>query len=108
MPFLVTFFNWLAPTITGWAVAFFTRKIAVAGASIGSFILLTAAFVVCIKTMVLYVMSLAVLPAWLSAGVGMFIPADFSLVLSNILAAQSCRWAYDKAMDKIRMINGAS
>lgn len=107
MPLIASFFAWIAPTITAWAVAFFTRKIAVAGASIGSFILLTAAFIVCIKQMVVYVLALAVLPSWLSMGFGMFIPFNFSLVLSQILAAQSCRWAYDKAIDKIRLINSA-
>lgn len=107
MPFLGAFLLWLAPTITAWAIAFFTRKVLVAGMTIGTFILLTAAFIVCIKTMVTYVLGLAVLPAWLSMGFGMFIPADFSLVLSQILAAQSCRWAYDKAIDKIRLINSA-
>lgn len=108
MPLIASFFAWIAPTITAWAVAFFTRKIAVAGASIASFILLTAAFIVCIKQMILIVLALAVLPAWLTMGFGMFIPFNFSVVLSNILAAQSCRWAYDKAMDKIRLINAAS
>jgi len=51
-----------APAFTGWLVAFFTRKIAVAAATLASFVLLTAAFVVCIKTMIVYVLTLAVMP----------------------------------------------
>lgn len=102
------FFAWLAPTLTAWAIALFTRKILVATATVAAFVLLTAAFIVCIKQMILIVMALAVLPSWLVLAFGMFIPFNFSVVLSNILAAQSCRWAYDKAMDKIRMINSAS
>lgn len=107
MPLIGAFFSWLAPTLTAWFVSFMTRKVMVAVAVVAQFILITAAFVVCIKQMVAYVLTLAILPTWVAGGLGMFIPFNFSIVLSNILAAQSCRWAYDKAIEKVKLINGA-
>jgi len=108
MHLIGSFLTWLMPTLTAWAVSFFTRKITVATTTIMSFILITAAFVVCIKQAVTYILTLAILPTWLSAGLGMFIPMNFSVVLSSILASQSCRWAYDKAREKIQMLNSAT
>ncbi len=87
---------------------FFTRKIAVVTTTIAGYILLAAAFIVCIKQMILVVMALAVLPPWVTNGVGVFIPFNFSLVLSNILAAKSCRLAFEMAREKIKLLNNAS
>lgn len=100
--------GWIITSLGGWLIAFFTRKIAVATAVLASFVFITAAFIVCIKTMVLYVLTLAVIPAWIVNSLAMFVPFNFFVILSNILGAQSCRYAYDKAMDKIRIINSAS
>lgn len=108
MHLIGVFFGWLAPTLTAWFVTFFTRKIAVASSMVAAFVLLSAAFIVCIKHMIGIVLALAIMPTWVSGAVGMFIPFNFSVVLANILSAQSCRWAYDKAMEKIRLINSAS
>lgn len=107
MHMLGSFLNWLMPTLTAWMVSFFTRKIAVATATVAAFVLLTASFLVVIKQIVLAVMTLAVMPAWITYSIGLFIPANFSVVLSNILAAQACRWAFDKAREKIALINSA-
>lgn len=98
----------LIASLGAWAIQFFTRKASVLAVTVASFLMLTAAFLVCIKQMVLYVLTLAALPTWISTAVGMFMPYNFAIILANILAAQSCRWAYDKALDKIRLINSAN
>ncbi len=108
MPFIGTFFSWLAPTLTLWFVQFFGRKLLVVTTSIATFIFLTAALIVCIKHLVLTLLALAILPAWVSAGIGVFLPGNFATVLSTIIGAKSCRWAYDKAMEKMRLVNSAS
>lgn len=107
MQYIYSFVAWLVPSIINWLLIFVTRKIAVVTATLASFVLLTAAFVVCIKTMITYVMTLAVIPPVFASAIGMFIPFNFSIVLSQILASQSCRWAYDKAIEKIALINNA-
>lgn len=108
MPIVAWLLNSLLPVLTAWVVSFFTRKIMVVGITISSFLMLTAAFLVCIKKMVTIVLALAVMPAWITSAVGMFLPYNLAIILANILSAQSCRWAYDKAIDKIKMINGAT
>ena len=105
---LGSFFSWLMPTITAWFVGFMGRKMIVATTTVATFVLISAAFIVCIKQILDSLMLLAVLPPWLIQGVGMFIPGDFFVCLGAILSSYSCRWAYDKAIDKVRMINGAT
>lgn len=102
------FFLWLAPTLTAWFVSFFTRKIVTITTTIASFIFLTVAFVACIKQIVLTVIALAAVPAWLVSGISMFIPVNFVFVVSSIWSAQSCRWAFDIAREKIKMMNNAT
>jgi len=91
-----------------WIVGFFGRKLFMVTSSIASFIFLTAAFIVCIKYLLTTLLALAVMPAWVSVAVGTFIPHNFSAILASIMSAQSCRWAYDKALDKIKLINSAT
>lgn len=94
--------------VVGWFVSFITRKIVVLGITISTFILLTAAFLVGIKYAIVTLLALAVIPVWLTAAIGMFMPYNFAVVLANILSAQSSRWAYDKAIEKIKIINTAT
>lgn len=102
--FVTAFFS----AATAWLVTFFTRKMTVAASTIASFIFILAAFVVCIKQIVLYVIALAVIPSWILTGIGMFLPLNFTVVLSSILSAQSCRWAFDKAIEKVKFLNNAT
>jgi hypothetical protein len=107
MPLIALFFAWLAPTLTGWAIVFFGRKILVAMTSISTFLLLTAAFIVCIKTLLVTVFGALAMPTWFAMWFGMFVPSNFSVVFSAILASKSCRWAYDLALDKLKLLNSA-
>lgn len=108
MKLIAVFFSWLAPAITGWAIAFFGRKLLVATASIVLFVSITAVFIITIKSVISSVLALAVLPSWVSLGVGMFVPDNFAFVFGAILSAQVSRFVYDKAVEKIHLINGAA
>ncbi|MEI7455306.1 MAG: DUF5455 family protein [Nitrosomonadales bacterium] len=108
MPAIISFFTWLASTLTGWAVAYFGRKVTTAVTAIAGFVLLTAALVVCLKQGILYLLGLTLLPSWVSAGVGMFLPYDFAAVLASIWSAKACRWAYDLALEKLKLVNSAT
>jgi hypothetical protein len=89
-------------------IAFLGRKAAVLVMIIPAFLFLTAALVVCIKQVIVYLLTLAIVPLWISSAIGLFLPVNFVIILSNILAMQSCKWAYDKAMDKVKMLGQAN
>lgn len=108
MNLIASFFSWLIPAVVGWAVQFFTRKVTVAATAIAGFVLLTAAIVVCLKQAIIYLLGLTIFPAWASQGVGMFLPYDFASVLASIWSSRACRWAYDVAIEKLKLVNSAS
>lgn len=95
------------PVLFGWIASFITRKLVVLGITVSTFLLLTGAFLICIRYMIETVLGLAIMPSWISLAVGMFMPFNFVFVLSNILSAEACRWAYDKAIEKVQLINSA-
>lgn len=97
----------VATPLFSWFVSFFTRKLVTIGTMIAAFVLLTAAFVSALKVIITAVLAMAFMPVWIVSSVGLFMPSNFVAVLSSIAAAHSCRWAYDKAMDKVRLINSA-
>jgi hypothetical protein len=101
---LMNFLSWLAPAITAWAVQFFTRKMVVVGSMITTFVFMTAAFVACIKIIITSILLALSLPAWIAAGIAMFLPANFAMCLAAIGSAKSCRWAYDKAREKLQIV----
>lgn len=108
MNLIGSFIAWLMPTVTAWAVQFFTKKIALAVSVIAAYGLLLAAFIVCIKSAITTVLSLAIMPTWIASGIGMFLPFNFVAVFSHILSAKSCRYAFDVAREKIKLLNNAS
>lgn len=108
MPWILSFLASAGVSFMSWAVEFFTKKVRVISTTIAGFILITAALVLCVKKAVAVVMALAVIPTWLVAGVGMLLPYNFALVLSSIMGARSCRWAYDVAVAKLKMVNSGT
>lgn len=96
------------PAIVAAILAFITRKAGTAAGSIAAFVLLTTAFIACINTILNTVLTVMTVPAWISSGVGMFVPGNFTACLSAIMSAKICRSAYDLAMEKVRAINNAS
>lgn len=96
------------PAIISALLAFFARKIGTASGSIAAWIALTTAFVAANQTLFNQLGSLLNPPSWISNGLGMFIPGDFGLCLSTVVAAKISRAAYDLARDKIALINAAN
>ena len=96
------------PAIIAALVSFMTRKLVTATASIAAFIALTAAFIVSINALVTSLASSLSVPSWVTYGLGLFMPSDFSIVLAAIVAARIARAAYDLAMLKINAINSAN
>jgi hypothetical protein len=96
------------PAIIGGLIALLGRKLGTATASVAAFVVMTAAFIACINSILQSVLSILTVPPWIAGSVGMFIPADFSAVLAAVVSSRICRVAYDLAIDKVRIINGAS
>lgn len=96
------------PAIIAAIIAFVTRKVGTAAGSLVSFALLTVAFVGCINLIFSTVLGAITLPTWLANGVGMFMPFNFSLCVSSIWSAKTCRAMYDMARFKIKLINSAN
>lgn len=89
-------------------VAWLGRKFGVATTAVLSAVLLTAAFVACINSILQNVLAAMVIPSWIVGSLGMFLPASFSVTLAAIMSSYICRAAYDMAIIKIKMINSAS
>lgn len=93
-------------------IAYFTsqlgRKLITLAAVLGTFIAITTAFVVCMKNIIIGVNAVSAMPGWLSLVLLKFIPSNFLAVISKIFGAHVCRWAYDKAIEKIKLINSAT
>lgn len=89
-------------------VTFFGRKAVTVALSISTFLIITAAAIICLKQLIFYVMTLAFIPAWISYSLGLFIPTNFAAVLAAILGARSCEYAIYLAQRKLRLINSAS
>ena len=85
----------------------FGRKGATVTAIIFAFIAATLVFVVCMREFILLLITYVVMPAWL-APLAWFVPLNFTFVCSTLLAARSCRAAYDYAVSKYRLINSAN
>jgi len=92
----------------GGIIALLGRKATTVAATLGTFVLLLTAFIACINTIFATVISLMIVPAWVSNSIGMFIPGDFTAVLSAIMSSRLCRAGYDLAMEKVRAINSAT
>lgn len=96
------------PAIIGAILAFITRKVGTATMAIASFVVMTAAFIAAINSIIQSVLGLVSAPGWILNSVGMFMPADFSAVLAAVVSARICRAAYDMAVEKIKLVNNAS
>lgn len=105
---ITSFISWIVPALGAWAVKFFTRKVVTVTTTVGTFVLITGVMIACIKNMIDTLLTLAVLPTWLTGGVAAFVPSDFAIVLGAIVSSRACRWAYDLAVEKIRMMNSAT
>jgi hypothetical protein len=85
-----------------------SRKFAVGTASVLAYVGATLAFVICLKSILLAIVTLISIPSWLIYAIGLFIPSNAIGVISQILAANICRQAYLITVAKIQMMNHAS
>lgn len=108
MPLILGALTWVGQFLTTWAVFFFGKKALTFTTSVAAFIMLTVAFVVCIKKIFVAILALAIIPPWVLVALGMFIPANFAAILASIASAESCKWAYRQAKHKISLMNNAA
>jgi len=108
MPFILAFLASFVTTVMSWALNFFSKKARIVATTLAGYILIVAAFILCIKQAVTFVLALAILPSWIATGIGMFLPYNFATVLASILGARSCRYAYDIAVSKLKMVNSGT
>lgn len=105
---MISFFSAFFSTIGAWVISTLGRKTIIVSLSISAYVTATAAFLVCINLLVGSVLSFAITPTWITAGVGMFLPYSFTANLSVIVGALACRFAYDILIDKIKLIGNAN
>lgn len=105
---LITVLTSGIPAIISAVIAFIARKAGTAAATVASFIFLTAAFIACINTILQTLLVILTPPTWIANSLGLFIPANFTAVLSAIVSARICSVAYDLAMLKVKAINNAN
>jgi hypothetical protein len=98
----------IIPVFIFYATSQLGRKILTLAGVLVTFIAITTAFVICIKNIIIGVNAVAHLPPWLSLTLVKFLPTNFTAVVSKIFGAHACRWAYDKAIEKIKLINSAT
>jgi hypothetical protein len=101
---LITFFSTTIPALFSAFFAYFLRKHSTAVAGLMAFAAITLIFISCINVIVTYVISLVWIPAWLLTPIGMFVPANFSLVLGAVVSGRICRAAYDYGVKKTDII----
>ena len=103
MPTIIT-------SIAGIIVAiweFFGRKATIAIATTSAFVLMVAAFLVCIKLLIVKAVALLVVPAVVQTAFFYFVPSNWTFLISLIMSAQTCKMAFNYALYKLRMINDA-
>lgn len=111
MPLLAGLFTLLSTSFTNFFVYFlamFGRKFTVSTAAVLAFIAATAAMIICMKSILLGVTSLLVIPAWIYTAIAWFIPSNFISVISSILAGKICKEAYNMVNTKIDLITKAN
>lgn len=95
-------------SIVGYAAASLSRKAVVVAGVVTAFVAVTVAFLVCINLIISTIAGMIAVPAWLQSFFGMFVPSNYSGVLSLILSAKTCRAAYDLAVAKVKMIGNSN
>jgi hypothetical protein len=111
MPFFIflgTVINAFVQALFVQFMAILTRKFAIGTATILAYVATTIAMVVCLKSILTALVVLITIPAWVYTFIGWFIPSNAVGVISQILAANVCKKAYDITVAKIQMMNMAS
>ena len=104
MPLLAGLFGLLGSAFSNlfvYFLAMFGRKFTVSTASVLAFITATIALIFCMKTILLGVTALIVIPSWIYTFIAWFIPSNFIAVVSSILSGKICKEAYNMMTTKI-------
>lgn len=96
------------PAFFAMFLAYFSRKHTTAIAAVLAFVATVAAFVGCINFLLQTLISLLVVPAWILAFFGMFIPGNFALILSTLISGRICKAAFEMSKIKIDLITKAN
>ena len=96
------------PAIITAILSMIGRKLGTAGASIASFVVVTAALIAGINTLLQGVLGYVSIPPFIANSVGIFIPPDWVACVTAVVTARIFRAAYDVAVEKIKLINNAS
>jgi len=98
--------------ITGMIAALFAiagRKVGTVTAGLATFAALIVIFIACINALVQAAAgwieaAAGAVAVWLLVPVGMFVPANFALVLAGIVSGKICRAAFDLGKKKTELI----
>lgn len=101
---LITFLFTGIPALFSAFFAFYARKHTTAIAGLLAFASMLVIFISCINLILQTVINLIVVPAWILTALGMFIPANFSVVLAAIISGRICRAAFDWGVKKTDLV----
>lgn len=101
---LIAFLFTTLPAFFTLLLASFGRKYTTAVAGLLSLSLMLVLFIASINTILQSVLSYLALPSWLAVSVGMFIPSNFSVILSAMVSAKIARAAYDYGRHKTDLV----
>ena len=111
MPFLLLIFTAISTFISSLfaqIVLILGRKYATGSLAIITYILVTFAFISCIKAIVAVVASAIIMPPAVGTFIAWFIPSNFISVIASITSGRICLRAYRMALTKLKLINAAS
>lgn len=101
---LIAFLFTTIPALFSAFFAYYSRKYTTAIAGLLAFSAMLVIFVSCINLILQSVISLIVVPTWLTVSVGMFVPGNFAVVLSAIVSGRICRAAWDYGNKKTDLV----
>lgn len=96
------------PAIIAAIIGFIARKAGTAAASLVTYLALVVAFIACNQAIFGTVSAMFSPPAWIANVIGMFLPMNFILCVSSVMAAYICRVAFDMGRFKLKLVNNAS
>lgn len=113
---LLAFLFTTLPALFTAGFAFYGRKYTSAVAGLLATSLMLVIFVTCINLILTSIFALGGTlgasgvspPSWIANAIGMFIPSNFSAVLSAIVSAYVCRAAFDYFNQKVDLVVKAS
>lgn len=101
---LIAFLFTTIPALFSAFFAFYARKYTTAVAGLLAFSAMLVIFVSCINVILQSVLSLIVIPEWLLIPVGMFIPSNFTVILSAMVSGRICRAAWNYGQKKTDLV----